>query len=58
MLKNWNYYKQIRAAKNNKQDTLDFIDLVRKYGKEPLLKEIDKFEAYIMYASFFIIFCV
>ena len=44
ILKNYKAYKQMKIAKGDKQDTLDFIDLVRKYGKDPILKEIEKYE--------------
>lgn len=43
---NWKAYQRHKAelAKSNKSDVLDFVDLVRKYGKEPILKELDKYE--------------
>ncbi len=43
---NWKAYQRHKAelAKSNKSDVLDFVDLVRKYGKEPILKGLDKYE--------------
>lgn len=43
---NWKAYQRHKAelAKSNKSDVLDFVDLVRKYGKDPILKELDKYE--------------